>query len=86
MTSLLRELKRRPPGCSFEVTYEVTHHGPYLETPTLFIEIGSSEATWGDRDAARAIARALTEVRVTECPGPWASGAATMPRGSPRSA
>lgn len=68
MTSLLRELKRQAAGLPFEVTFEVTHHGPYLETPTLFIEIGSSEASWGDRDAARAIARSLTEVRVMECP------------------
>jgi D-aminoacyl-tRNA deacylase len=68
MTSLLRELKRQAVGLPFEVTFEVTHHGPYLETPTLFIEIGSSEASWGDRDAARAIARSLTEVQVMECP------------------
>lgn len=68
MTSLLRELKRQAAGLQFEVTYEVTHHGPWLDTPTLFIEIGSSEATWGDRDAARAIARSLLEVQVRECP------------------
>ncbi len=68
MTSLLRELKRQATGLQFEVTYEVTHHGPYLETPTLFIEIGSSEATWDDRDAARAIARSLVGVQVMECP------------------
>jgi D-aminoacyl-tRNA deacylase len=68
MTSLLRELKRQAVGLPFEVTFEVTHHGPYLETPTLFIEIGSSEASWGDQDAARAIARSLTEVPVIACP------------------
>jgi D-aminoacyl-tRNA deacylase len=52
----------------FEVTFEVTHHGPYLETPTLFIEIGSSEETWGHRGAAEAIARTLQAAEVTEHP------------------
>lgn len=68
MTSLLRQLGKEAAGLSFEVTYEVTHHGPWLSTPTMFIEIGSSEATWGDREAARAIARAITSVKVTEGP------------------
>jgi D-aminoacyl-tRNA deacylase len=68
MTSLLRQLGREANGLDFEVTYEVTHHGPWLSTPTMFIEIGSSEATWGDREAARAIARAITSVKVTEGP------------------
>jgi D-aminoacyl-tRNA deacylase len=68
MTSLLRELKVQAQGLEFEVTFEVTHHGPYLRSPTLFIEIGSSEATWGDRDAAKAIARSLLEVKILDCP------------------
>lgn len=68
MTSLLRQMKREAAGLDFEVTFEVTHHGPYLTTPTLFIEIGSSEATWGDRDAADAIARTLQNVDVSVNP------------------
>ena len=36
----------------FEVTLETTHHGPLLDTPTLFIEIGSTEEHWGRADAA----------------------------------
>ncbi len=68
MTSLLRQLKKEAVGLDFDITFEVTHHGPYLETPTLFIEIGSSEATWGDRDAAQAIARSLMNVEVSAYP------------------
>lgn len=68
MSSLLRRLRTEAAGLDFEVTFEVTHHGPYLETPTLFIEIGSSEATWGDREAAQAIARSLLDVTVSEYP------------------
>lgn len=68
MSSLLRQLKEEATGLEFEITFEVTHHGPYLETPTLFIEIGSSEATWGDHDAAQAIARSLLNVEVSAYP------------------
>ncbi|MBI0583079.1 MAG: D-aminoacyl-tRNA deacylase [Methanomassiliicoccus sp.] len=68
MTSLLRQLRREADGMGFEVTYEVTHHGPFLQTPTLFIEIGSSEESWGDPDAARAIARTLQNVEVSAYP------------------
>ncbi len=68
MTSLLRQLKKEASGLDFDVTFEVTHHGPLLGTPTLFIEIGSSEATWGDRTAAQAIARSLVHVEVSDHP------------------
>ncbi|CAM9625098.1 unnamed protein product [Choristocarpus tenellus] len=37
---------------TFEVTLEVTHHGPYLQTPAMFVEIGSSEEHWERQDAA----------------------------------
>ncbi|GAQ77839.1 hypothetical protein KFL_000040385 [Klebsormidium nitens] len=40
----------------FEVTLEATHHGPYLEAPTMFVEIGSTEEHWGRVDAAELIA------------------------------
>ena len=44
----------------YEVTLEATHHGPTnLQSPVVFIELGSTEKQWGDRQAARAIARAL---------------------------
>ncbi|MEE2746863.1 MAG: D-aminoacyl-tRNA deacylase [Candidatus Thermoplasmatota archaeon] len=38
----------------FELTIETTHHGPCLSSPTMFIEIGSSETHWNRRDAAEA--------------------------------
>ncbi len=68
MTELLRQLKREAFQLDFEVAFEVTHHGPYLETPTLFIEIGSSEETWGSLPAARAIASSLLSVDVPNFP------------------
>uniref|UniRef100_A0A0E0LYS6 D-aminoacyl-tRNA deacylase n=1 Tax=Oryza punctata TaxID=4537 RepID=A0A0E0LYS6_ORYPU len=40
----------------FEITLEATHHGPVTNTPTMFVEIGSTEDYWCRQDAAQAIA------------------------------
>ncbi|KAJ6340116.1 hypothetical protein OIU77_007962 [Salix suchowensis] len=40
----------------FEVTLEATHHGPLTNSPTMFVEIGSTEEYWRRQDAAQAIA------------------------------
>ncbi|XP_050224575.1 D-aminoacyl-tRNA deacylase-like isoform X1 [Mercurialis annua] len=40
----------------FEVTLEATHHGPVTNSPTMFVEIGSTEEYWRRQDAAQAIA------------------------------
>ncbi|KAJ0747799.1 putative D-aminoacyl-tRNA deacylase [Helianthus annuus] len=40
----------------FEVTLEATHHGPLTDSPTMFVEIGSTEEYWKRQDAAQAIA------------------------------
>jgi len=36
----------------FDLSLETTHHGPWIETPSLFIEIGSTVETWGHEEAA----------------------------------
>ena len=40
----------------FDLSLETTHHGPWLETPSLFIEIGSTSETWGHKPAASLLA------------------------------
>ncbi|GAA0186978.1 hypothetical protein LIER_34266 [Lithospermum erythrorhizon] len=45
----------------FEVTLEATHHGPEINSPTMFVEIGSTEEYWNRQDAAQAIALLLWE-------------------------
>jgi D-aminoacyl-tRNA deacylase len=42
----------------YEVSYECTHHGPSLNVPTMFVELGSSEKQWHDPKAAEAVAHA----------------------------
>ncbi len=49
MTAALRGLRRESAGLAYEVTFEATHHGPFLTAPTFYIEQGSTEAEWGDR-------------------------------------
>lgn len=68
MTSLLRRMKAEASELPYDVVFEVTHHGPLLTTPTIFIEIGSDESSWGDRDAAAALARSILGVKVEEFP------------------
>jgi D-aminoacyl-tRNA deacylase len=45
----------------YEVSYECTHHGPSLNVPTMFSELGSSAKQWNDIKAAEAVAHATME-------------------------
>ena len=45
----------------YEITLEATHHGPYINKPHLFIEIGSSEKEWQDMNAVKVIAKTINE-------------------------
>jgi len=43
----------------FDVTMEATHHGPTsMNTPMLFVELGSDEKYWAHKEGARAVASA----------------------------
>jgi len=45
-------------GLNYEVSYECTHHGPSLDVPTMFVELGSSPKQWKDARAAEVVAHA----------------------------
>ncbi|MBS3097393.1 D-tyrosyl-tRNA(Tyr) deacylase [Candidatus Woesearchaeota archaeon] len=45
-----------------ETTLEVTHHGPYLEKPCMFIEIGSDEKNWKNKEAGDIIAKVIIDL------------------------
>jgi D-tyrosyl-tRNA(Tyr) deacylase len=40
MTAALRALAQRGEGAGLSATFEATHHGPALELPAMFVEIG----------------------------------------------
>jgi len=64
MTHLLRLIKRnlKTTALNYQVCFEVTHHGPYLEIPTFFVEVGSTENEWNKKEPARIIAQSLLEL------------------------
>lgn len=66
--SLLRSLKMLTENEEYEVTLECTHHGPSLDTPSVFIEIGSSDAQWTDEVAGRVVANAILLLKDTGSP------------------
>ena len=65
----------------YDVGIECTHHGPTATSvPSLFVELGSDEPQWTDPEAARAVARAVLDLRGT---GPELTGEANA-GGDPR--
>ena len=53
------ELNKAGKDTHHEITLEVTHHGPYIEKPCVFIEIGSDEENWINKDAGKIIAEVI---------------------------
>ena len=61
MTGLLLNIyKNRLPG--YDVCFEATHHGPLVEKPTMFLEIGSGEEQWELKEPAEALIKSLLEL------------------------
>lgn len=76
MTYALRALKERAKELKdYRVSFETTHHGPFLTSPVLFIEIGSNETAWRDEDAGRVIADTIMSL----CDGEWKSRQSEYP-------
>lgn len=51
----------------YEVGMECTHHGPTdVGAPSMFVEVGSGPDKWDDPAAARAVARAIFDIRGVE--------------------
>lgn len=61
MTQLLRILKKnaKEKELYHKVCFEVTHHGPYMTIPTVFIEVGSTEEEWNKKLPAKIVAKTI---------------------------
>lgn len=70
MKNALLEMSKltKEKGLDYEVSYECTHHGPSLDAPALFVELGSSPKQWADIKAAEVVADAAVAA-VSECSG-----------------
>ena len=68
--SRLREEKK----LDYQVSYECTHHGPSLDVPTMFIEVGSSLEQWKDLKAAEVVAQATMVAASTKAKYPAVLG------------
>lgn len=71
MKSILMEMKRlaEQKGLKYDVTLEVTHHGPTeLSVPSLYAEIGSTEVQWKDPEAGEVAAKAILAVSLEKVP------------------
>ncbi|MEM2321048.1 MAG: D-aminoacyl-tRNA deacylase [Candidatus Bathyarchaeia archaeon] len=76
MKAALIEMKtaRDEMGLPYEVSYECTHHGPSLDIPAMFIELGSTPEQWRDQRAAEAVARGAIAAAENEVGYPAALG------------
>ncbi len=61
MSAALRAMQKLNDTDVYAVSFEVTHHGPFTETPAFFIEIGSDEGRWGDLHAAEILTDAILQ-------------------------
>lgn len=55
MKLFLQEAEKRAPEVGFDIGFESTHHGPTLDTPLAFVEIGCGPEEWSNRSAARVV-------------------------------
>lgn len=58
-------------GEKYKVTLECTHHGPLIDKPCVFIEIGSTQTEWEDRRAGFILAKTILETIQNFQPNPY---------------
>ena len=66
MSDALRRIVAYNDVPGVQTCFEVTHHGPWLDKPTFYIEIGSDESHWGDTHSAEILARVIADLEPHE--------------------
>jgi D-aminoacyl-tRNA deacylase len=61
MSEILRNILSSDTG-EFKASFEVTHHGPFVSIPAVFVEIGSDAPQWKNEDASKVISDALLKL------------------------
>lgn len=64
MTELLRIMNKnsKREELKHQICFEVTHHGPNMEAPTFFAEVGSTKEEWNKKRPAEIVAESLIEL------------------------
>jgi len=57
----LRQMSEKFDLRKYDLTMECTHHGPLINKPCVFVEIGATETEWKDRKAGFVVAKAILE-------------------------
>lgn len=57
--SLSKVVEQEKNFANFDVVSEATHHGPLISKPLVFIEMGSNQDVWENKNAAKIIAQAI---------------------------
>ena len=61
MLQLLKSMKSIS-AAGLDVTYEATHHGPLLKTPSLFVELGGNEEVMKNREYLGIVAQSVVRL------------------------
>ncbi len=61
MWSLLRNLNNMN-DINYNVSYEVDHHGPTVDYPITFIEVGSTKKEWNNVKACNIVAKSVLDI------------------------
>ena len=59
LKNLFIELNNIAKETNYELTMEATHHGPFVEKPAVFCEIGSTEEEWNDKENGKILATTI---------------------------
>ncbi len=67
----LKKMSEKFELTKYDITMECTHHGPLINKPCIFVEIGSTEEEWKDRRAGFVVAKAILETMNTFKENPY---------------
>ena len=59
MKNLFLELNENAVNTGYEITMEATHHGPHVEKPAVFVEVGSTEEEWKNKENGEVLAKTI---------------------------
>ncbi len=59
MYKIFKQIKNNNPFTTYDVSLEATHHGPFINIPHCWVELGSTVEQWKDKKAAEFLAECI---------------------------